>query len=780
MFNKEEEKFLNIKILEEKQKFSSRHVFIKYESYIEEDEITNFIKSIKNVKSAGPQVFLVSYEPINNCCETSPTYVFISFLKCYECHSNLFNYKNINCIYAKTKPLRNDEAIKYMYPNNYQDKLNHYDNIKKEIKAEKEPLIEYSIKSDETLEYIRANNESYEKNLKEHNKLLEKFPVCGGPSCKHRINSKELNYPCYHINMLTRFPEKCRNWDFGRNKYRPQDYFTKVEIKAYFVCPKNLCDHLHLYEDTILNITNSSPVLCCPYCRITKKVPCECNNILKTHPELCKEINDIQIDDKYVDDKPEKIIVALTLKKNNANLTNTQILIGDKIIDLSKIHYSSCITLTWKCDKCISGCHVWNTNINVRRYTGCPYCVAKVCPHNSVVDTHKELMLEWSSLNKIDPKTLKSGSGVMCIWECKNDASKRPNGIICPCHIWSTPLEDRTGSRSEYGCPFCNSNKPCEHNNLKTKFPEISSQWDFGRNRNNPNLVMRTHEMSDLEYDNLLKEKNHPSKFSYGSNVKIYWRHVINKKVHIWPAPIQKRTSGRNCPICSGRFSKAQIDWLEEISANSGDKIQHAMNGGEYRIPNVGLVDGYCKETNTVYEYNGDYWHGNPNKFKPEDTNVKTGDKFGILFQKTIKKEMKIRELGFNFVSKWESVAPTQEMIDEIMNTEYPINGAPRKRRNRKNSKNEVTTEKDYIIEDEIIIEDFCPEDENTQSQIANDTSTVDINIDNVNDINNIDKSNIEIVQSYVKKQTKVCKKVQTKISVTTKNYIKRCDKIML
>lgn len=33
---------------------------------------------------------------------------------------------------------------------------------------------------------------------------------------------------------------------------------------------------------------------------------------------------------------------------------------------------------------------------------------------------------------------------------------------------------------------------------------------------------------------------------------------------------------------------------------------------GEYRIEGVGKVDGFCEQTNTVYEYHGDYWHGNP------------------------------------------------------------------------------------------------------------------------------------------------------------------------
>ena len=32
-------------------------------------------------------------------------------------------------------------------------------------------------------------------------------------------------------------------------------------------------------------------------------------------------------------------------------------------------------------------------------------------------------------------------------------------------------------------------------------------------------------------------------------------------------------------------------------------------------------ADGYCKETNTVYEFNGDYFHGNPTIYDQTDEN---------------------------------------------------------------------------------------------------------------------------------------------------------------
>ena len=41
--------------------------------------------------------------------------------------------------------------------------------------------------------------------------------------------------------------------------------------------------------------------------------------------------------------------------------------------------------------------------------------------------------------------------------------------------------------------------------------------------------------------------------------------------------------------------------------------IQHAINDKEYLIEGTRYhADGFCKDTNTIYEFHGDYWHGNP------------------------------------------------------------------------------------------------------------------------------------------------------------------------
>ena len=49
-------------------------------------------------------------------------------------------------------------------------------------------------------------------------------------------------------------------------------------------------------------------------------------------------------------------------------------------------------------------------------------------------------------------------------------------------------------------------------------------------------------------------------------------------------------------------FSKVATDWLAWVESEEGVAIQHARSGGEYRVTPKIAVDGYCKDTNTVYQ----------------------------------------------------------------------------------------------------------------------------------------------------------------------------------
>jgi len=99
-----------------------------------------------------------------------------------------------------------------------------------------------------------------------------------------------------------------------------------------------------------------------------------------------------------------------------------------------------------------------------------------------------------------------------------------------------------------------------------------------------------------------------------------------------------------------------QINWLNLLQKLNNINIMHMENGGEYKIPDTNFkADGYCQETNTIYEFNGDFWHGNPKRYDLNEINNVTKCTFGELYQKTLNKEKIIKEMGFNLIVIWES-----------------------------------------------------------------------------------------------------------------------------
>ena len=55
--------------------------------------------------------------------------------------------------------------------------------------------------------------------------------------------------------------------------------------------------------------------------------------------------------------------------------------------------------------------------------------------------------------------------------------------------------------------------------------------------------------------------------------------------------------------------SNVAVTWLSYISEKEDLYIKHVRNGGEKRMAPY-LLDGYCEETNTAYEFQGCFWHG--------------------------------------------------------------------------------------------------------------------------------------------------------------------------
>ena len=107
--------------------------------------------------------------------------------------------------------------------------------------------------------------------------------------------------------------------------------------------------------------------------------------------------------------------------------------------------------------------------------------------------------------------------------------------------------------------------------------------------------------------------------------------------------------AGHGCTKCSNCFSKKSKQWLGNFNnPNIIREFVIIINKKRY------LVDGYDPTTNTIFEFNGDYWHGNPNKFNLNDLNKRNKKTFGQLYKKTLKRENDLKISGYNVISIWE------------------------------------------------------------------------------------------------------------------------------
>jgi hypothetical protein len=105
------------------------------------------------------------------------------------------------------------------------------------------------------------------------------------------------------------------------------------------------------------------------------------------------------------------------------------------------------------------------------------------------------------------------------------------------------------------------------------------------------------------------------------------------------------------------KYSIGQIEWLEFIKISTPD-IHHVKNNqeGEFKIPNSNYkADGYSKLQNCIYEYHGDFWHGNPIIYNSNDVNVCTKKTYGELYDATLKKKYFCEKEGFTYKCIWES-----------------------------------------------------------------------------------------------------------------------------
>lgn len=142
-----------------------------------------------------------------------------------------------------------------------------------------------------------------------------------------------------------------------------------------------------------------------------------------------------------------------------------------------------------------------------------------------------------------------------------------------------------------------------------------------------------------------------PNQYSIYSGKKVWWKCKDENCRHEWKSTIDNGVGGNGCPKCShGRISKQACSWLNCL--NIPDDPNHREVFCEKLKT---YFDGYEPSTNTVYEYHGDFWHGNPKRFNQNEINNVSKKSFGELYAATKKREQDIINAGYNLVVMWES-----------------------------------------------------------------------------------------------------------------------------
>lgn len=192
----------------------------------------------------------------------------------------------------------------------------------------------------------------------------------------------------------------------------------------------------------------------------------------------------------------------------------------------------------------------------------------------------ENLLLEWDyELNlEIDPLTVSDQSNKKYYWKC-------PKGH--PSYLM--PMNKRYIG---HGCPICSNHKIIKGiNDLTTTNPNLMKDWLWAEN-----------EKAGLD----------PTKLSYGSNQKAWWK--CRKCGNIWNASISNRTRIRSgCPYCANLRVKKGFNDLATLRPDLAKEWYQEKNG---TLTPDAVVECYAKKVWWKCGTCGNIWEATPNARK--------------------------------------------------------------------------------------------------------------------------------------------------------------------
>src|SRR5690606_27199946 len=116
--------------------------------------------------------------------------------------------------------------------------------------------------------------------------------------------------------------------------------------------------------------------------------------------------------------------------------------------------------------------------------------------------------------------------------------------------------------------------------------------------------------------------------------------------------PFQHLYHKSGCHICAQIYtsSRGEKEWLDSLG------IPDNKNHRQVKIESENkkfIVDGFFE--NSIYEFLGDFWHGNPMLFSSSDLNPLAKKSYGELYSTTLDRISILEKLGYNVIYIWES-----------------------------------------------------------------------------------------------------------------------------
>lgn len=130
-----------------------------------------------------------------------------------------------------------------------------------------------------------------------------------------------------------------------------------------------------------------------------------------------------------------------------------------------------------------------------------------------------------------------------------------------------------------------------------------------------------------------------------------------NDKIKIWCPKhgyflqtFHGHLTGRCCMYCrNGNSSKKERKWLDYIGIPNDFRNKKIKFGNKFYV-----VDGYIPNSNIIFEFLGDFWHGNPSIYDFRKKNKKNKKMFKKLFEETVSKIRLMRSFGYKVITIWE------------------------------------------------------------------------------------------------------------------------------